>query len=326
MVYQRFMKKISFVIVFIILIFSFGCQDEVEVKPEVRDIQLDTQLIRFDSIFSKADPDDLNSLKQNYPFMFKSNVPDSLWEMKMKDSLQKEIETEIFTTFGDFSTYKHDIELFFKHLKYFYPEQSIPTVVTLAEYVDYRTKVILDSDLLFISLDNYLGDDHRFYKGFQDYIAQLQAPHQLLPDIADQYANRLVQLPNSRDFLSQLVYEGKKLYFKQQTLPLVEPYKLIGYSPEELSWADDYEFMVWQYFVERDLLYSTDSDLRRRFLRPAPFTKFYLEVDSESPPRLGQFIGWEIVRAYADRFPEKELNEILNTDEQELFNQSKYKP
>lgn len=320
------MKKISFVIVLFLMSFCVGCHDDIEVKPEVKAIQLNFKLVRFDSIFSKATPKDLSSLKHKYPFMFKSNTPDSLWYLKMQDTIQHEIESEIFKEFGDFSVIKNDIKLFYKHLKYFFPKQNVPSVITLAEYVDYKAKVILDKNLLFISLDNYLGEDHRFYNGFQQYIAQLQAPHQILPDIAELYAKRLVPLTQSRDFLSQLVYEGKKMYFKQQTLPLVEPHHLIGYSKDELAWADEYEFMVWQYFVERDLLYSTDSDLRRRFTKPAPFTKFYLEVDSESPPRLGQFIGWEIVRAYADRFPEKDLHEILNTDEQELFTQSKYKP
>ena len=234
------------------MLFNYSCQDGVEVKPEVKRIQLDMQFIRFDSIFSKANPEDLGELKQNFPFMFKSNVPDSLWKIKMQDTLQEEIENEIFKTFGDFDSVENDIELFYKHLKYFFPEQTEPDVITLAEYVDYRSKIILDRDLLFISLDNYLGADHRFYVGFQDYIAQHQAPHQILPDIAEQYAKRLVPLPKSRDFLSQLIYEGKQLYFKQQTLPLVEPQHIIGYSQEELAWADEFELMVWQYFVERN--------------------------------------------------------------------------
>jgi hypothetical protein len=240
--------------------------------------------------------------------------------------LQSEIEHEVSKTFADFSTHAHNIELFFKHLKYFFSESEIPKVVTLAEFVDYKSKVVLNESLLYISLDNYLGEEHPFYEGFQQYISSLQAPHQILPDIAESYANKLVPMPQSRDFLSQLVYEGKKLYFKQQTLPLVESHHLIGYSKAQQTWAYKYEFMVWQYFVERDLLYYSDSDLRRRFLSPAPFTKFYLDVDSESPPRLGQYIGWEIVRAYADRFPEKSLKDIIHTNPQELFNQSKYKP
>jgi hypothetical protein len=258
--------------------------------------------------------------------MFKNNIPDSLWKLKMKDTLQEEIEIEVAKKYKDFSNYKNDISLFLKHLKYYFPTEPSPKVVTLAEFVDYKSKVILDDTLLFISLDNYLGENHRFYEGFKDYTSSLQASHQILPDIAQEYAKKLIPRNSKRDFLSQMIYEGKLLYFKENMLPKVDAFYLIGYSEQQYQWSSTYEKMVWQYFVERDMLYSSQSDLRRRFLKPGPFTKFYLEIDNETPPRLGQYIGWQIVKAYAIRFPEKSIEDILNTDEQTLFSQSKYKP
>ncbi|QTY26214.1 gliding motility lipoprotein GldB [Flavobacterium sp. CS20] len=320
------MKKISFV--FFVLCFGilFSCQDSKQIKPEIAEMKLEVDFIRFDSIFSDAEPQDLQRLQTEYPFMFQKSIPDSLWLLKMQDSLQQEIEKEVLVTFSDFSKYQSEITLFFKHLKYYFPNQSIPRVVTLAEYVDYKSKVVLNDELLYISLDNYLGQDHRFYKGFQNYISILQTPEQILPDIATQYANKLIDFPQSRTFLSQMIYEGKKLYFKSQLLPWVEQHQLIGYSRDDFQWAKNQEFMVWQYFVERDLLYSSQSDLRRRFLQSGSFTKFYLEIDNETPPRLGQYIGWQIVKAYAEKHPDKSLKEIIEIPEQDLFNQSKYKP
>lgn len=320
------MKKISFVILSLSIFFFYSCQDSEGIKPEIKDMAVNVDFVRFDSIFSNAAPSDLNTLKSNHPYMFNSQIPDSLWELKMKDELQNEIEAEVNKSFSDFSIYEDDISLFFKHLKYYFPEENIPKVVTIAEFVDYKTKIVLNDKLLFISLDNYLGEEHKFYTGFQTYISSLQAPHQILPDIAQQYANKLVPQTKKRDFLSQMVYEGKKQYFKKMMLPKVDAHHIIGYSQEQLDWANDYEIMVWQYFIEQDLLYSSKFDLRRRFLMPGPFTKFYLDIDNETPPRLGQYIGWKIVKAYANQFPEKSIQEILNTDEQTIFLQSKYKP
>jgi len=180
--------------------------------------------------------------------------------------------------------------------------------------------------LLFISLDNYLGKDHKFYQGFKDYISDLQVQSQILPDIAGAYANKLVMYPNSRNFLSQVIYNGKLLYFKEKMLPLVEAHHLIGYSKEEYEWAQQQELMVWQYFIQRELLYSSDADLRRRFIDNGPFTKFYLEIDNQTPPRLGQYMGWQIVKAYAEKHPEKAIDEILAMDYQQIFDNSKYKP
>ncbi|RRO22133.1 gliding motility lipoprotein GldB [Flavobacteriaceae bacterium 14752] len=320
------MKKISIVFLILGLSLLLSCQDEPQVKPEISQMELDIDVIRFDSIFAKTQPQDLNRLKAEYPFMFQKSIPDSLWVLKMQDSLQNQIDNEVLTTFSNFSEFENEITLFFKHLKYYFPKQPIPKVVTLAEYVDYKSKVVLNDELLYISLDNYLGQDHKFYKGFQAYISELQSDEQILPDIAKQYADRLTEFPESRTFLSQIVYEGKKLYLKSQLLPWVQPYQLIGYTKDDFQWAQNQEHMVWQYFVERDLLYSSQSDLRRRFISPGPFTKFYLEIDNDTPPRLGQYIGWEIVNAYAEKHPDKSLKSILELSEQDLFNQSNYKP
>jgi gliding motility-associated lipoprotein GldB len=319
------MKNIQ--IVLVLLIFSFlSCEPSDSVNPDIVSLDIELNIIRFDSIFANASADDLQELKKDYPFMFNNSVPDSLWLNKMNDTLQNTIEKEVSVQFADFKEYESDITLFFKHLKYYFPDQTIPKVVTLAEYVDYNSKTILNDDLLFVSLDNYLGKEHEFYAGFKDYIAALLEPNQMLPDIAESFANKLIAYPNSRNFLSQLIYNGKKLYLKAQLLPLVDDYHLIGYSQEQLEWAEREEIMIWQYFIQRELLYSSDADLRRRFIDEGPFTKFYLEIDNETPPRLGQFIGWQIVKAYAEKHPDTNLQDILKLDYQKLFNDSKYKP
>ena len=73
------------------------------------------------------------------------------------------------------------------------------------------------------------------------------------------------------------------------------------------------------------MLYSTDSKLANRFINPAPFSKFYLEIDNESPGRVGAWIGWQIVRSYMKN-NEVSLKQLLVMDATEIFNNSKYKP
>ena len=62
-----------------------------------------------------------------------------------------------------------------------------------------------------------------------------------------------------------------------------------------------------------------------RFIADAPYSKFYLELDNESPGRLGQYIGWQIVRAYANTTNENVLS-ILEQEPEEIFNKAKFKP
>ncbi len=82
---------------------------------------------------------------------------------------------------------------------------------------------------------------------------------------------------------------------------------------------------MWRYFIEKELLYSTDPKLGARFITPAPFSKFYLEIDNESPGMLGRYLGWKIVRAYMEK-NDTDVQRLMITDAEEIFTNSKYKP
>ncbi|WCC45198.1 hypothetical protein PJW08_03160 [Tenacibaculum finnmarkense] len=75
----------------------------------------------------------------------------------------------------------------------------------------------------------------------------------------------------------------------------------IGYSQNKMRWAESNEAQIWKYFIEKNMLYNTDKELDIRFLDIAPFSKFYLEKDRQSPGRIGEFIGWQIVRSYMQK-------------------------
>ena len=64
----------------------------------------------------------------------------------------------------------------------------------------------------------------------------------------------------------------------------------------------------------------------QRFITPAPFSKFYLEIDNESPGKIGQWLGWQIVRAHVQKYPNKSPQEIITLPAKELFIAANYKP
>jgi hypothetical protein len=54
-------------------------------------------------------------------------------------------------------------------------------------------------------------------------------------------------------------------------------------------------------FIENKLLYDTNP--KSAFYERSPFSKFYLEIDNESPGKL-VLAGWQIVRSYAENHPD----------------------
>ena len=57
----------------------------------------------------------------------------------------------------------------------------------------------------------------------------------------------------------------------------------------------------------------------------APFSKFGLSIDFESPPMVGRWIGYQIVKSYSKK-NKSNLNDLLNQDNYELYLKSNYKP
>jgi len=316
------MKKLIFTILSSSLLF-FGCNDTDRVKAEIDKIPIDLEILRFDREFATATPDKLPALRKSYPYLFPA--PDSVWVAKMKDTLQIELFQEVGNTFNSFTDEEADLVQLFKHVKYYFPEQRIPKVITVTNDVDYDNRIILADSLLFIGLDNYLAPEHRYYGGFQRYIAKTLDRKYMTSDVASAFAKRVVPKPRDRTFLARMIYFGKELYLKDMLMPDTPDTEKIRYTQDELEWAMVNEEPIWRNFVEQEHLYSTDAKLNARFLDPSPFSKFGLELDNESPGRLGRYMGWQIVRAFMDN-NDIGLKQLLTMAEEEIFKKSNYKP
>lgn len=316
------MKKTIFAVLSVLMIF-LGCNDTDKVAEEVAKIPMELKLSRFDREFSNAAPDALPKLRKTYPYLFPA--PDSIWIMKMQDSLQIELFQEVGNTFRSFEDEQNGLEELFRYAKYYFPEFNPPHIITVTNDVDYNNRIILADSLLLIGLDNYLGAEHKYYGGFQRYIAKGLDRQYLVGDVAGAFAKKVVPRPRNRTFLARMVYFGKELYLKDRLMPDADDGVKIGYSQEEIDWAIANEEPMWRNFIEQEYLYSTDNQLNLRFLDPAPFSKFGLELDNESPGRLGRYIGWQIVRSFMEN-NDMELKQLLTMPEEELFKKSNYKP
>lgn len=318
------MKHVLFLLFIGVIVVS--CKKEQKLEAEIAAIDSQVNLERFDALFSKVTPETLPNLKKAYPFMFSEKFPDSFWIAKTTDTLETQIFQEVNKTFNDFSKTSSEIASLFNHLKYYFHAFKQPRVITTTSDVDYRNKVIVTDTIALIALDNYLGSDHEFYQSIPMYIRNNMNKDQIVVDMASEYANKFIYERTQNTFLDKLIYYGKQLYFKDVIIPFKTEAERISYSQEQLDWAKANESYIWRYFVERELLYSTDSKLDGRFITLAPFSKFYLEgIDSESPGRLGPYIGWQIVKAYMEHNTIT-INEMLDKSAEEIFNNSKFKP
>lgn len=318
------MKNVLWLILSFLTIVS--CKNETKPKVDVSNIPVSFNVERFEQMFYTAKPKDLPKLKAEYPFLFPEMFADSVWTNKMNDPISKELFGEVQKKYTNLGSLETDIEDLLKHVKYYFPEKKIPRVITVISEVDTEAKAIFVDDFLFISLDCYLGKNHRFYESFPEYKRIEFAESQILPDIVSSFSYGKIAPPKDRTLLSLMIYKGKELYMKDVLIPEVSDFDKIAYTENKYIWCQENEAEIWSNFIENKLLYDTNPKNEQRFMNDAPFSKFYLEIDNESPGRVGQWVGWQIVKSYAENHPEETLQEILALDAKTLFEKSKYKP
>ena len=315
---------------FLITIFSFflfvQCKKNNNNEEEINSIPINISFDRFDKKFYDINSFKLKDLKKQYYYLFPDKFDDIVWVNRRKDSLQLILKNAIEKKFNNFDLIEDEVNHFFKHLKYYFPNIKIPKIVTLINNVDYQSKIIYLDTLVLISLDTYLGKNHEIYNGIPNYIKYDMDIEFLSSHIADKFLSGKINYPKERTFLSQMIYYGKKLYLKEKLLPHKNDTINIGYSKQNLTWAQENELYIWKYFIEKELLYNTDTKLIKRFLDPSPFSKFYLEIDNQSPGRIGRWIGWQIVRSFMKKNPEVKLEDLIFMSSEELFIKSGYKP
>jgi gliding motility-associated lipoprotein GldB len=307
------------------LIIAFvSCDKKTKVEKEVENIPVKVKVVRFDKLFFETSPKDLGKLKKEFPYFFPQGTPDHVWLEKFQNPLWRELYSEVQKKYSNFDTINGDLNKLFQHIKFYFPETKTPKVVTVISEMDYNHKVIYTDSLAIISLELYLGKNHKFYQ-FPQYLKQNFEPEQMLPDMVSSFSLKKIAPISDKTLLTQMVYFGKQLYLKDLLLPDYSDANRIGYTPDQILWCQENESYMWRFFLENELLYNDDNKLDNRFINPAPFSKFYLEIDNESPGSIGKWIGWQMVRAYMKN-NEVSLQEMLQMNTKELFEKSKYKP
>ena len=317
------MKKLIFLLISFFCFIQCKKNDAIE-KVDIKK-SVDLNIERFDKLYAAATTKTLTDLKNQYPFLFPTQFPDSIWYAKLNDPIFKELNVEVSKQFSDNSKIEDDLEMLVSRIKYYFPEEKTPRVITLVNEVLIDKKAFYTNDLILISLDTYLGKNHKFYEPFAEYQKANLEPHQILPDLVTNFAFRKIMPSQDKTLISEMIYYGKLHYLKDLLLPETPNYQKIGYTAMQEKFCIENEFQMWSYLVDEKLLYDNNIKNYQRFIEDAPFTKFYLEIDRESPGRVGQWLGWQIVKSYMEN-NEVTLDQLLKTESTVIFNKSKYKP
>ena len=317
------MKKLIFLLISGCFFLQCKKNDAVEIVDIKKSVDLNIE--RFDKLYASATVKTLPDLKNQYPFLFPKQFPDSIWYAKLSDPIFKELNVEVAKQFPDNKKFEDGLEMMVSRIKHYFPEEKTPRVITLVNEVLIDKKAFYTNDLILISLDTYLGKNHKFYEPFAEYQKANLETHQMLPDLVTNFAFRKIVPSQDKTLISEMIYFGKLHYLKDLLIPETPNYQKIGYTEMQEKFCIENESQMWSYLVNEKLLYDNNIKNYQRFIEDGPFTKFYLDIDRESPGRVGQWLGWQIVKSYMEN-NDVTLDQLLKTEPTVRFNKSKYKP
>ena len=273
----------------------------------------------------------LESLQAAYPFFFDDETSNEDWEAQRRDSLELGVFHSVQKTFPN-QEYKNELETVFAYYKHYFPTEIIPEIFTYSsglQKVDFPIIFGRNEGVMFIALDGFLGENSDWYKMERKYpyMTKTMNPQDLAPKVVQAIGREIVPFdPRQQAFIDLMIYEGKKMILADALLPKTSDELKIGYTHEEWDWAKANEGQIWNYFIEQNLIFDTDKSNRERFLDPSPYSKFLNEIETDSPGRIGVWIGWQICKKYMDENSEVSLKEFLQSPTQLIFKESKYKP
>lgn len=330
----RYSKAIM-VVFYALALASCGTQG-----PDVSDIQVDTKIERFDrdlpAILSK--PSAIQTLRNQYgrfyeTFTYKvhriqpGSEEDELEALLSfaNDSSVKSVSKSIDSVFNDMQLFDEGIQDFARHFKHYFPTDTFPRVIGYNSFFNYA--VAVDSGFIGVGLDMFLGEQSHYYEILRMplFLRKRMSKEYLVPSTAlGWFAAEHPRELAGKEFLNQMIHQGKSIYFAQKMLPEMHDTLLLAFSKSELEWCEENEERIWSLFIEKKMLFNTDPSLYVKFLGEAPRSSGFPD---EAPDRIGVWVGLQIIRKYMERNSEITLNQLIaEKDALKILDQSGYKP
>jgi len=333
------MKQLVFALGLSFILFSCSRNP---LKINVSDVSVDLRIKHLDADLQGMDKDRLKvaipDLKKKYGEFFdiftyqmiavggtdQENFPDLLYSFVSDTVLIRKLVPQVAEKI-DTLRLRKELDLAFRHYKYYFPQKEIPVIYTCISGLN--QSVVIANNLIGISLDKYLGSGSPFYvrMGLPVYKRRNMNQSRLVPDMMVAWV--MAEWPksnNANSMLSEMIQEGKQMYFVDAMLPELNDTLKMGYTKNQIDFCQKNEASMWTFLAEHKLLFTTDRMNIKRFIDDGPYTSAFGE---QSPSRTGVWIGWQIVRSYMKQHPEVKLADLLaNQDFQMILNQSNYQP
>ncbi|HSN07843.1 MAG TPA: hypothetical protein VLS85_02340 [Hanamia sp.] len=325
--------------------------------PDVSSIKVNLQTKRFEKDFFAIDTtkvaESMKSILQKYPdflplftanilgldldsLLIPGNREDQAIRMFIHDYMP--IKDSAEQLYNNFDNETHGIEQGLQFVKYYFPQYKIPqSIITFIGPIDanFETSFGVQGDVLTtksigIGLQLHMGKYFSFYRsteGMEEYPNFLSNNFNkehisvnAMRNIVDDLFPAKIK---GRALIEQMVDRGRRMYLLTKFLPYTPEYLCMGYTSEQMKDALKNEAVIWDFFLNNNLLNKTDDNIIQNYIGESPKTP---ELGEGAPGNIGTFSGFQIVKKFMEIYPNTSLSELMKKDPREIYDKSKYKP
>jgi len=307
-------------------------EGEVKLEKEVSLVRLETE------IDGLRDTASTRIFLDKYPlfsekFLQRSKLPHD--SILIKDILGLSTSSHVDTMamdvkreFKDLNWLQSDLSQLFSHIKYYYPEFYVPPVYTLVS--GYGVDLEVKDSILVIGLEFFLSDSARYIARSADgnplpaYIRRRLKKRFLVPEIAMVEADRFCQIdPLDNTMMGEMMKWGRVYYFMEKTMPCLQDTLLTGYTQVELEGLQSNLKTIWAHYLDKNLFFNTDLFLIKKYCDERPKI---IEIGDDCPGRIGRWLGWQIVRKWAQEKKKGLIEVMAEKNARKIFSESGFKP
>jgi hypothetical protein len=336
-------------VIFVIFLFIlFASCNQKNKAPEVT--KVDMQLKRFEQQFFTMDTANLldgfqklgSAYPQFFPFFMNRilNIPlrmengqiepQAAFAFKQIIAGYKPVFDSIQLKYKTLDDTKAAIEKGFSYVKHYYPAYQVPELISYIATFD-APGIVLTPQYLGIGLHQFAGKNFSIYQDpqlvevYPVYISR-RFDKEFIPVSAMKAVADDIYPDSSmgRPLIEQMIEKGKQWYLAAHFLHGTHDSLITGFTKKQLEWVQSNEGNVWGFLNSNHDVYTIDPAVIQDYIGEAPFTRGMPE--GYAPGNIGQWVGWKIVRQFAEKNNKLSLNEVLATPAATIFQESRYKP
>lgn len=332
----------------------FACAEKEEKVPipDVSSIDVDFGILRYENKLQLIDTANLENGFQQLiqevtgftDLYFKNIVPINVDDYGPKfynelsvlltDKRFRYLIDTVQELYPDFNqTVGKELEKAFKNYKYYFPDFVPPEIYTLISEYAYQLFLFEEQpgvEGLGIGLDLFLGSEFPYQKiapglpSFSAYLTRTFSREFIVRKAIKTILDDRWPNEKNRTLLDFIISNGKKLYILNHVLPEAPDSIIIEYTAKQMEWVKENELSIWAFLFSEELFYETNMMKINKYINPSPDSP---GMPDSAPGRTGNYIGWQIIKSFMERYPETTFQELIQMqDSQKIMDLSRYRP